>query len=185
MPGKSRFAAIVAALCSALLSFGILYAPTPISGVLSDWWAGFIFGALVLSERDAPLWRSALFVLASTAVYWCAQELVARIYLQLSVPLTLLCSSVGAAAAFALYTIVRAATRRSLRSLSVLVPVLFGAAGGFLLALFFGDDESPYGLMYLISGYAVWQVGFAATCGFVPWWWRRAPPAGSAAPQPS
>lgn len=183
---KTRAAAIVASLCSAVLCFGLFYVPERVADSLSDWWAGFIFGVLVLSERDAPLWRSVLLVLASTALYWCAREVAAQLYVDYSWPIVLVCSLVGAVAAFALSAVVSfIARRRRLSAMTLVMPVVFGAAGGYLLALFLDSHDNPYGIGYFLLGYAVWQGGFAATWGFMPWWWRRAPQTGDAAPQPS
>ena len=154
------------ALVAGVLSYAATFLPDSI-GV--RWGAGVIFGALVLApSHPDPTRRVALIALSAGAyrsAVWLAQTLYSGSFASAL-------ASCAAAGVFGVLVVAigtsllakSAVDRRALAKASV-----SGAIAGVLIGLCVrADDESVGQQAFLLAGYVVWQVGYAAAHRLAP-----------------
>jgi hypothetical protein len=176
---EERWRGVVMAALSGGLSYAVCFVG---EGIGTRWGAGLLFGALVLAPSVAGVRQRALLGIESVLVYRGAVSLATRLYVDASWSGAAGCALAGALGALAL-SLAAAATLRSRPGLRpTLLATLLGSVGGLLIGLRVdGSDDAALPQLLLLSGFVVWQVGYAAAHGLRPAWAGRGASAPAAA----
>jgi hypothetical protein len=159
----------------AALSGGLSYAACFVGdGLGTRWGAGLVFGALVLAPSFSGVRQRVLLGIESVLVYRAAVSLATRLYVEASWSGAAGCALAGALGALALSLAAGATLRTRPGPGRTALATLVGSVGGVLIGLRVdASDDAALPQLLLLSGFVVWQVGYAAAHGLRPAWGSR------------